>query len=44
MSRFRHRHSLGEAITPRSMGEKQALDVGPLQHLERDARKEDAIF
>ena len=23
--------SLGEAITPRSMGEKQALDVGPLQ-------------
>lgn len=25
--------SLGEAITPRSMGEKQALDVGPLQPL-----------
>ena len=25
--------SLGEAITPRSMGEEQALDVGPLQPL-----------
>ena len=31
--------SLGEAITPRSMGEEQALDVGPLQPLSETREK-----